>query len=229
MTPRSTGPLWPTLFAVVTAAHLVLLGLDATPWDSITKCLIAPTLIGWALAADGPRALLGFLFFCLLGDLFLEIEPLFIVGMAAFAVAHVVLIGHLVRRGALDGLRARPWLVAVYGVPAIGLVVWLWGGLPADLLVPVPVYTALLLTTAVTAIAVDRVVGAGGLLFLVSDGIIALGIAERIPPDAVLTKLAIMTLYSSAIALITVGLLRPVPSDVAPQQTTRSTGQRGAA
>ena len=215
-------PLWPALFAVVTAVHLVLLGLDVAPLDSITKCLIAPTLIGWTIAADGPRALLGFLVFCLLGDLFLEIEPLFIAGMAAFAVAHLILVTHLVQHGALDALRARPWLVAVYGIPSVALVIWLWGGLPAELLVPVPIYTALLLTTAVTSIAVDRVVGAGGLLFLVSDGIIALGVAERVPPEAALTQLSIMTLYSAAIGLITVGLLRLSPRDAPAAHQRRS-------
>lgn len=199
---------WVWAFAAVTTVHLVLLGLDLSPWDSITKCLLAPVLIGWTLSAHGPRALVAFLAFCLLGDLFLEIDGWFVPGMAAFALAHVVLVTHLVRLGAARRLRTTPWLAIAYVVAGSLLVGWIWTDLPADLVVPVPVYAALLVATAATSATVGRVTGAGGLAFLVSDAIIILGVTEQVPADAAATRLAIMVLYAAAIALITAGLLR---------------------
>ncbi|MGJ9411650.1 lysoplasmalogenase family protein [Aeromicrobium sp. CF4.19] len=207
MTTTLRGP-WVAAFGAAVALHLVLLGADLSPWDSITKCLLAPLLVCWVLAVRGPHLLVAALVFCFLGDLFLELDGLFIVGMAAFALGHVCLVVLLVRRGALEALRARPWIVAVYVVAAIVLVAWAWGGLPDELKAPVPVYAVLLLATAATSAGVDRVAGAGGLLFLVSDGIIALGEAGRIDSGATLTGLAVMTLYSAAILLLTAGILR---------------------
>ena len=211
---------WVWAFAAVTAVHLVLLGLDASPWDSVTKGLLAPVLVGWAVSADGPRALVAFLSFCWLGDLFLEIDGWFVPGMAAFAVAHVVLVTHLVGLGAARRLRAAPWFALGYVLAGALLVGWIWTDLPPELVVPVPLYAALLVATAATSAAVDRVVGAGGLAFLVSDAIIILGVTEQIPPDAAATRLAIMALYTSAIALVTGGLLTrhdaPEHADFAP-------------
>lgn len=204
-TPRSP---WGPVFLVAVAVHLVLNGLGATPWDSVTKCFLAPILVGWVVAERGPRLLVAALAACFVGDLLLELDGLFLVGMAAFAVAHGCFVALLVRWGALAGLRARPWVVAVYVVAAVGLVAWSWDGLDPVLQVAVPVYAALLLTTAAASAVVDRVAGVGGLLFLVSDGIIALGVAGRIDDDATLTGLAIMALYSAAILLLAAGLLR---------------------
>ena len=109
-------------FALVTAVHLVLNAADATPWDSVSKCLLAPLLIAWVLEQHGPRLLVAALAFCFLGDLLLELDDLFVVGMAAFAAAHVCFITFFVQRGAADALRRRPWIVAVYVVAGIGVV-----------------------------------------------------------------------------------------------------------
>jgi hypothetical protein len=202
-------PGWIVLFAVVALVHLLLLAVDATSVNSFSKALLAPVLIGWTLAARGPRLLAVALFFCWLGDIFLELDDAwFVPGMAAFGVAHVCFVTMFVRLGALDGLRARPWIVGAYAVPAAVLVVWAWGGLAPELRVPVLLYAVLLLTTASVAAVVDRLAGLGGLAFLVSDAVIALGEAGRLDGDAVLTKLVIMSLYSVAIALLTAGLLR---------------------
>ncbi len=63
------------------------------------------------------------------------------------------------------------------------------------------------LGTASTSLATDLRAGIGGALFLVSDGIIALGEADRIDKDATGTGLAIMGLYILAILLLTTGIL----------------------
>ncbi len=199
---------WLLAFGIASAVHLVLLGAGAEPWDSITKCLIAPLLLGWVVEQKGPRLLVVALTFCFFGDLFLEIEDLFIVGMAAFAAGHVAFITFFVQRGALDRLRARPLIVVVYVAAAIGMVAWCWGGLEPGLKPAIPVYAALLVGTAATSLASDTRAGVGGALFLVSDGIIALSEAGRIDQDATATGMAIMVLYILAIFFLTSGILQ---------------------
>ncbi|MRK02724.1 lysoplasmalogenase [Aeromicrobium sp. S22] len=198
---------WLIAFGVVAVVHLVLNGVEATPWDSITKCLLAPLLVGWVLEQRGPRLLAVALVFCCLGDLFLEIEDMFTAGMAAFAVAHVCLITFFVRRGAIEQLRRKPLILVAYVVAAVALVAWCWGGLEPGLKPLVPVYAGLLLATAATALSTDLRAGIGGALFLVSDGIIALAEAGRIDQDATVTGLAIMALYILAIFFLTTGIV----------------------
>ncbi len=194
-------------FGLVAIVHLVLNATDATPWDSITKCLLAPLLAAWVLEQHGPRLLVAALVFCFAGDLLLELDNLFIAGMAAFAAAHVCFIWFFVQRGAAAALRARPWILVAYVVAAIAVVVWAWGGLDAGLRPVIPIYAALLVATASTSAAVDVRAGVGGGLFLASDGIIALAEAGRFDPDATATGLAIMVLYIGAILQLTIAIV----------------------
>jgi uncharacterized membrane protein YhhN len=198
---------WLIAFAAVSVVHLVLIGADAEPWDSITKSLIAPLLAAWVIEQDGPKLLVAALGFCFLGDLFLEFDDLFVVGMAAFAAAHYCFIRLFILRGAIEQLVKKSWILVVYLIAAIALVAWCWGGLETGLKPIVPVYAALLLGTASTSLATDLRAGLGGALFLVSDGIIALGEADRIDKDATGTGLAVMTLYILAIFFLTTGIL----------------------
>ena len=203
--PRSP---WLVAFGVVAVVHLALNAAGATPFDSISKCLLAPLLAAWVVEQRGPRLLVVALALCFLGDLFLEIDDLFVVGMAAFAGAHVALITFFVRRGALDRLRSRPLIAVGYVVVAIAMVAWCWGGLEPGLRPAIPVYAALLVGTAAVSLATDRLAGLGGALFLVSDGIIALSEAGRLDPDATATGLAIMALYILAILFLATGVVR---------------------
>ena len=198
---------WLIGFGAVAVLHLGLNAADASPGDSISKSLLAPLLAGWVVQQGGPRLLVTALGFCFLGDLFLELDDLFIIGMAAFAAAHVCFITLFVQRGALDQLRRKPLILAVYVVTAIGLTAWCWGGLDDGLKAPIPVYAALLVGTAATSLATDVRAGIGGALFLLSDGIIALGEAGRVDKDFTATGLAIMALYILAILLLTTGIL----------------------
>lgn len=194
-------------FGMVAAVHLALNAVGANPWDSVSKCLLAPLLAAWVVEQRGPRVLVAALTFCCAGDLLLELDGLFVAGMAVFAAAHVCFIVLFVRNGAAPILRARPWILAGYALAGLVVVAWSWGGLDAGLRPIVPVYAVLLVGTAATALAVDRVAGVGGGLFLVSDGIIALSQADRLDPDATATGLAIMSLYIAAIVLLTAGIL----------------------
>ena len=198
---------WIMGFGVVAVLHLVLNAADASPWDSITKCLLAPLLAAWVIQLGGPRLLVAALVFCLGGDVFLEIESLFVVGMASFAAAHICFITFFVQRGALPRLRAKPWAAIVYVAAAVPMVVWAWDGLEADVRPFVPIYALLLVGTAATSLALDGRAGLGGLLFLVSDGFIALGEAGRFDKDATWHGLVIMGLYILAIFFLTAGIL----------------------
>ncbi|MEH3032653.1 MAG: lysoplasmalogenase [Aeromicrobium erythreum] len=199
---------WFRAFLVASALHLLLLGLDLSPWDSITKCFCAPLLAVWAWRAGAPHLLVDALVLCFFGDLFLELDGLFVVGMAAFAAAHVCFVTFFVRRGAREAVRRAPWAALLYLVLAVGMVVWAWTGLDVGLRAAVPVYALLLVATAATSLAVDRVAGLGGALFLVSDGIIALGEAGRIDSSDLLPRLAIMVLYLAGIAGLAIGATR---------------------
>ncbi|MCK5891477.1 MAG: lysoplasmalogenase [Aeromicrobium sp.] len=197
-------PWWP-LFGVVAVTHVVLLAGGVTPWDSITKCLAAPLLIGWVLTSGAPRILALALAFCLGGDAFLEIDGMFLAGMASFALAHVCFISWFVRHDALSRLRARPAVaIGLVGAAAI-LVALVWGGIDDPVVRAVlPLYALLLSGTAATAIVTERLAGLGAVLFLVSDALIALTEFDRLATTAA-SQVAIMVLYLAAIALLTAG------------------------
>ena len=48
---------WIAAFGVVAVVHLVLNAVDATPWDSVTKCLLAPLLVLWVIQLKSPGLL----------------------------------------------------------------------------------------------------------------------------------------------------------------------------
>ena len=198
---------WIIGFGVVAVVHLVLNAVDASPWDSITKCLLAPLLLAWVIEQKGPRLLVAALVFCFFGDLFLELEDLFIVGMAAFALGHICFIRFFISRGAIGQLKRKPWILAIYVLAGIAMIAYGWSGLEDGLKPVVPIYAALLVGTAATSLATDLRAGLGGLLFLISDGVILLGEADRIDKDAVGSGLAIMALYIAAIFFLTTGIL----------------------
>jgi len=199
---------WLAAFGVAVVVHLALVLAEAQPWESITKCLIAPLLVGWVIEQRGPRILAVALVFCLFGDLFLEIDGLFIAGMASFAAAHVCFVTFFVRRGALDVLRRTPWIPLALAAGAVVLLVWVWPGLESGLRVPVVVYALLLASTAATALAVDLRAGIGALLFLFSDGLIAARIADRVPEDGTLGGFVVMLTYSLALFFLATAILQ---------------------
>ncbi|HUS22903.1 MAG TPA: lysoplasmalogenase [Aeromicrobium sp.] len=206
---------WIIAFGVVLALHLLFRGLEIDPYQTITKCLLAPLLALWAWQLDGPRLLVTGLVFCFFGDLFMDIgASWFIAGMAAFALAHVCFITLFVQRGAIDALRDsfagterwRASLVALYVVGAIAFVVWAWPGFPSDVRPAVPVYALLLTGTATTSIVLDTRAGVGAALFVVSDALIAVG-WDQYGLAATWQRLVVMVLYLFGIFLITAGVL----------------------
>lgn len=195
---------WFVAFAIVAAVHLILNGADVTPWDGITKVMLAPLLAAWVLSSHGPKIIAAALVACAFGDLFLLWDGTFIIGMAAFAIGHICFIRFFISHGALQGIRTNPWVLLAYSAAALVMVVYTWSGL-GELQIPVPFYAAVLVCTAATSLAYNKIAGLGGALFLFSDAIILLGQAGKWQPEP--TDIAIMASYILALLLLTVGIL----------------------
>jgi uncharacterized membrane protein YhhN len=140
------------------AAGIVLLGVFAA-------------ISGAWLAALG-------LFLCAAGDVLLEIDGLFVGGMAAFALGHVCYAAIFINLIRSHGMNKRDQPVAVLVVLIVaGLSAWLIPGM-GDLLIPSLIYMAVILTMAVSALLSKASMAArmGALLFVVSDSILAAGL-----------------------------------------------------
>lgn len=165
------GRGWLVAYGVLTAAHLVTIGIGETWSQAITKVLLMPSLAVWARLNGGPVALLVALGASLAGDVLLQVDQL-LPGMLAFGVAHVCYVVMYARQA-----RNRSLVVlAAYGVVWLGALVLLWPGL-GDNRIPVAVYSLLVTATAVTSGWNGWRAGVGGALFLMSDGLIGVGLA----------------------------------------------------
>ncbi|QES50774.1 lysoplasmalogenase [Streptomyces venezuelae] len=190
-----------TGFALAAALDL---GSLLAGWDlghTLFKPLLMPLLIGWALSCGAPRLLVAALAFGWGGDLALlfDAEPAFLLGMGSFALGHICYLVLFGRRPAL------PVLAAAYGAALLGTVALLWGDLPADLRIPVAGYSLLLTAMAFRSSALGRQAGLGGALFLLSDTLIATGVAEW--PQLPRPDFWIMLTYLAAQYLLARGVL----------------------
>ena len=198
------------LYAALGVANSASAAKRSRAGEWATKPLLMPALAAFALAAAGDRgremrlpaagmALSGVGDTALLGP-----ERWFVPGMGAFAAAHACYIAALARDGAARGVRPR---VAVgYAALWAALIAVLWRGL-GSLRVPVAVYSLLLVSMAVLASGRNRGAAAGGALFVVSDALIACGLAgvSLVPGQ----ESAVMPTYVAAQFLLAHGFLRP--------------------
>ncbi|MFF2326194.1 MULTISPECIES: lysoplasmalogenase [unclassified Streptomyces] len=195
----------PLLLAFLAASAVDLFGVlaDVPVAHLVAKPLLMPLLAGYAAARRGPRLLVAALLCGWGGDTLLlpDADAAFLIGMGLFAAGHVC---YLLLFG-----RARGSLPAGIGYVAVlaALVALLWSGLPADLRIPMTGYSLLLTAMAYRAGTLGRYAAAGGALFLLSDSLIALGIADRPQPPA--SDFWIMLTYIAAQFLLTTGALAP--------------------
>ncbi|MBZ9595174.1 MULTISPECIES: lysoplasmalogenase [Streptomyces] len=186
-------------FAVAAAADLVSLLADWHLGHVIAKPLLMPLLVGYVITRGAPRLLVAALLFGWGGDLALlfDAEAAFLVGMGSFALGHVC---YLV----LFGKRpANPLLGGAYTLALLGTVALLWADLPADLRIPVAGYSLLLTAMAFRSSALGLRAGIGGALFLLSDTLIATGVAEW--PQLPRPDFWIMATYLAAQYLLATG------------------------
>ena len=171
-----------------------------------------PTNADWAPLRQAPRPsrlAVGGLLLGGVGDAaLLGHGTWFLVGMGAFALGHACYLTAFLRRGAAATLRRRWWIPVGYLAVWAGLIVLVWPGLDGGLRVPVLVYSLLLTAMAATAAGTGRVAGIGGALFLVSDGTLALGMADVDFPGR---GAVVMPTYLTAQLLIALALLPAAP------------------
>ncbi|MFI6420419.1 lysoplasmalogenase [Streptomyces sp. NPDC050842] len=207
---RAASPASPS--STVSRALLVAFGLAAVVdlgsllagaelGHQLAKPLLMPLLAAYAVTRGAPKLLVAALLFGWGGDVFLlsDADWAFLVGMGSFAGGHVCYLILFGRR------RTSTLLGAGYAAALVGTVALLWPDLPADLRIPVAGYSLLLTAMAYRASALGRAAGLGGALFLLSDTLIATGVAEW--PQLPAPDFWVMLTYIAAQYLLTVGVL----------------------
>lgn len=190
-------------FLAVCAVDLVAVLADSGVAHLVAKPLLMPLLAGYAAARRAPRLLIAALLCGWVGDVFLlaDADLAFLLGMGGFAVGHLCYLRLFGRaRGAL--LPAILYAAALAVFTAL-----IWGGLPAGLRFPLAGYSLLLTAMAYRSGVLGRYEAAGGALFLLSDALIATGIADR--PQLPAPGFWVMLTYVAAQLLLTLGALAP--------------------
>ncbi|MFJ6936332.1 lysoplasmalogenase [Streptomyces sp. NPDC101132] len=192
-------------FGAASALDLAALLAGWHPGHLIAKPLLMPLLVAYVLTRRAPRLLVAALAFGWGGDvaLLFDADAAFLVGMGSFALGHVC---YLFLFGTGPGRsRVHPLVGAGYAVALVTTVALLWSGLPAELRGPVAGYSLLLTAMAWRSGALGRTAAAGGALFLLSDTLIATGVAGW--PQLPGTGVWIMATYLAAQYLLAAGTL----------------------
>ncbi|MFE0176980.1 lysoplasmalogenase [Streptomyces sp. NPDC059002] len=218
-------------FGLAAAGDLLALLADFGPGHAVFKPLLMPLLAAYVAVRRGPRLLIAALLCGWGGDTFLlfDAEPAFLAGMGSFAAGHVCYLvlfkryGDSRRYGNGGGSpRVRgAALVAGYALALVVTVALLWPDLPADMRGPVAGYSLLLTAMAFGATALGATAAAGGALFLLSDTLIATGVAEW--PQLPRPDFAIMLTYLAAQYLLAKGVLAAADGR---QESTPAYGER---
>jgi uncharacterized membrane protein YhhN len=186
--------IWLPAFILVAFANLAGVLLDYKLLIFITKPFLMPLLGIWLAVETShqpPRFLKKMMFaglsFATLGDvllLFGEQPFFFMLGLVAFLFTHLSYIGGFSSISNLDKgfLRKQPAWVLPFVIYALGLVFWLWPGIPAATKLPVSIYAAVITGMALSVFNLKGNISAqsfqslfaGALLFMLSDSLIAL-------------------------------------------------------
>ncbi|MFF5978100.1 lysoplasmalogenase [Streptomyces olindensis] len=209
-------------FGLVGAVDLVSLAAGFGTGHAVAKPLLMPLLALWAARRRAPRPLVAALLFGWGGDVLLlsDAEPAFLAGMGSFAAGHVCYLVLFATYGSRNTVpRARAGLLALgYATALVTTVALLWPDLPPELRVPVAAYSLLLAAMAYRAATrLGLFAGAGGALFLLSDTLIATGVADWPQPPA--PDFWIMLTYLAAQALLAGGTLGALDARRAPAAT----------
>ncbi|MEU1628955.1 lysoplasmalogenase [Streptomyces sp. NPDC020096] len=200
-------------FLALSVVHLVAQLAGGGLPAQLTKPALMPVLAAWSVVRGGPRSLVVALLFGCGGDTLLMVggNGPFLAGMGCFAVGHVVYITVFARRGGFAGGRRTRAAAVLYALgwatslvtlgPSLGALRW-----------PVAGYSLLLTTMALSASGVSVYTCVGGALFLLSDSLIAAGLAHW--PQLPRPEFWIMLTYLAGQYLLATGLVAapdPVP------------------
>jgi uncharacterized membrane protein YhhN len=211
VTPRPARVLL-VCFALTAAVDLLSLLAGSDLGHQVAKPLLMPLLAVCAGVRGAPRLLVVALLLGWCGDLALmsDADPAFLLGMASFAAGHVCYVVLFRRTARVRSAR----LLGAYATVLVALVVLLWPGLPAGLRVPVAGYSVLLTAMAYGATRLGPVAALGGALFMLSDTLIATGVADW--PQLPKADFWIMLTYVVAQFLLVQGVLDPLAARRAP-------------
>ncbi|MFE0103024.1 lysoplasmalogenase [Streptomyces sp. NPDC059009] len=225
--PHVPGALL-TAFAVASLGDLASLAAGWHGGHVVLKPLLMPLLMAYAAGQGAPRLLLAALLFGWGGDTLLlsDKDPAFLAGMASFAAGHICYLLLFRRHGTAHPNPRGALLVAAYALALVTTVALLWPDLPADMRGPVAGYSLLLTAMAFGASRLGLTAAAGGALFLLSDTLIATGVAEW--PQAPRPDLWIMLTYLAAQYLLASAVLgaagaRALPTPAYRDRSTPST------
>ncbi|WP_371659029.1 lysoplasmalogenase [Streptomyces sp. NBC_00280] len=215
-------------FALTATVDLIALAAGSDTGHALAKPLLMPLLAAHAHSRGAPRLLTAALLLGWAGDVLLlsDADPAFLAGMASFAACHVCYLALFRRYGNEDrapnstprARAARIRLAAAYALALAGTLAALWPGLPAELRVPVAGYSLLLTAMAYRATTLGLLAGTGGVLFLLSDTLIATGVADL--PQLPRPDFWIMLTYLAAQWLLTGGVLAAARTATRPPVTS---------
>lgn len=203
------------VFLIVTALRLPA-GEALTGQFMLQPAVKAATAVLLAIAAlthpiaRERRWLVGALVFSAAGDFLLAMpwwQPSFVLGLAAFLIAHLCFLAALLPLAA----RSAPRLVAagVTVAACLALLVWFWPRLLADgMAVPVTLYIAVLgamVCTALLARLPTLWTALGAACFAVSDAMIGISEFVLAPTDKEMLAVPIWWVYATSLLLITAG------------------------
>ncbi|MFE9660663.1 lysoplasmalogenase family protein [Streptomyces sp. NPDC005955] len=198
-------------YAVAATADLVALLAGSSAGHTAVKPVLLLLLAAHAALSGGPRLLTAALLCGWGGDVLLLVDHdlAFLAGMGSFAVGHFCYLALFARYGRPGRdprtRNGRAVLGAAYALALVGTVTVLWPDLPAGLRVPVALYSVLLTVMAFRAGLLGPVTGLGGALFLLSDTLIATGIADW--PQLPRPDFWVMLTYLTAQFLLATGVL----------------------
>ncbi|MEV7346719.1 lysoplasmalogenase [Streptomyces sp. NPDC093544] len=199
-------------FGAAVAVDLVSLAAGFDPGHTVAKPLLMPLLAAHVGARGGPGLLVAALLFGWGGDtlLLFDADPAFLAGMASFAAGHACYLALFKSAPRARGAR----LLGAYGIALLATVTLLWPDLPAELRLPVAGYSLLLTAMAYGSTRLGLVAGVGGALFLLSDTLIATGVADW--PQLPRPDFWIMLTYAAAQFLLVKGVLGTLGAQSAP-------------
>ena len=205
MAPKS---LYLTLILVIGISAIVLQELDMTLFYGIAKSL---TTIAIIFFASGNRSMsrlsaqmVTALIFCLLGDIALIWDHLFLLGVAFFLIAHLLFIRALSSR---FGFRLAPVALIFALALILGMSFYLWSGLDNTLKIAIPIYATVIGLMGAQAISIGlrrrssirTQIALGGILFILSDALLGINTFKE-PFD--FSGVFILSTYWAALTLL---------------------------
>jgi uncharacterized membrane protein YhhN len=178
------------------------------PFGPAWKCIGIVLLGVFALSQRAVLVALA-LFASAAGDVFLELDGLFIAGMAAFGLAHIFYAAVFIRIIQRDGLSRSRWpLAALVLIASFALGLWFAPGQwETGLALPSRIYQVIISAMVVSAMMskASWMAKAGAAIFMLSDTLIAVGLFANI--DVI--PGAVWITYAGAQILLAWSLTRP--------------------